>query len=69
MFIYLRSYLDINVGALCLLVVKGQGTVLSLSACRNLIQRHPIAVLGETTTCSQVVSERANIVGLFVGMR
>ena len=71
MFIYLRSYLDINVGALCLLIisVKGQGIVISLSACRNLILRHAIAVSGETATCSQVVAERANTVGLLLVRR
>ena len=38
-------------------------------ACRNLILRHPIAVLGETATCLQVVAERANTVGLVVGAK
>ena len=47
--------------------VKDKGTVISLFSCRNLILQHPIAVLGETATCSQVVAERANTVGLFVG--
>ena len=37
-----------------------------LSACRNLILRHPIAVSGESATCAQVVAERANTVGLLL---
>ena len=47
-------------------LIKGQGTVISLSACRNLILWHPIAVLGETATYSQVVAERANTVGILL---
>ena len=47
-------------------VVKGQGTVISLSARRNMILRHPIAVSGETATCAQVVAKRANTVGLLL---
>ena len=47
-------------------IIKGQGTVIPLSACRNLILRHPIAVSGETTTCAQVVAKRANTVGLLL---
>ena len=31
--------------------------------------RHPIAVLGETISCSQVAAERANTVGLFVSAK
>ena len=50
-------------------IVKGYGTVIPLSACRNLILRHPIAVSGETATYAQVVTERANTVGLFVGAK
>ena len=34
-----------------------------------MILRHPIAVSSETATYSQVVAERANIVGLFVGAK
>ena len=52
-----------------LFFVKAKGTVISLFACRNLILRHPIAISGDTATCSQVVSERANTVGLFVGAK
>ena len=54
-----------NIYAL-LLFVKAKGTVISLFACINLILRHPIAVSGETATCSQVVAERANTVGLLL---
>ena len=50
-------------------LLRIKGTVISLFAYRNLILRHPIAVSGETTTCSQVVAERANTVGLFVGAK
>ena len=47
-------------------LLKAKGTVISLSACRNLILRHPIAVSGETATYAQVVAERANTVGLLL---
>ena len=49
--------------------VKAKGTIISLFAYRNLILWHPIAVSSETATYSQVVAERANTVGLFVGWK
>ena len=47
-------------------LLKAKGTVISLFCLEKPDSTHPIAVSGETATCSQVVAERANTVGLLL---
>ena len=47
-------------------LLKAKGTVISLFCLSKPDSAAPIAVSSETATCSQVVAERANTVGLLL---